>query len=555
MPFDQTKPHSLADVIIKLEALPSLPDSKRRDLISAITRTAKILNRTPADLPTDAPSLREILDTIHPAQAGISAKSMANIKSNLAKGLKLTRFISRDMPKVDRTASWNTFFKHAGTKHQKWALARFAAYCCSRGIEPKGVTDAVMTAFENYLDARLLGKDPAKLCKEMKQTWNGIVTRNALPLAILTYAPNPRYRCRPLTDYPVSLQDEIADYLKWRAGADLFDTHAPDKPLQPTSLRNTKAHLTQFLDAFVSSGADPAQLHSLADVVTPENMRAGFKEHMKRRGITKASGSLQNIAATLVVMARDRLKVEPMVLKEMIRIKGRVSTNPKGMNEKNSQRLIQFNDWENVIRIISLAEVLMDRAEADPTSRISALHAMRAAALTILLSCPLRAKNLAGLDLNRHLTSHRNGTHTIYSIRIEGAEVKNREAIEVHLSPKNSAMLHRYITKFRSNLTEVPTTALFPRASDGLPRKPSNFGGDLTAAIYRETGLIMNMHLFRHFGAKMYLNANPGHYEAVRRLLKHRNVQTTIDFYAEMTSQFAFDEYSDILAKFGGRHD
>ncbi|OAN77937.1 hypothetical protein A8B81_15000 [Sulfitobacter pontiacus] len=554
MPFDQTKTHSLADVINKLQALPTLPDTKRRDLISAITRTTKFLNRAPADLPTDAPSLRTILETIHPAQAGISAKSLANVKSNLAKALQVTRFMPRDLPQANRSAAWDAFFKHAGAKHQEWGLARFAAYCCSRGIDPQKVNDAVMTAFQSYLDARLLGKNPARLCKEMKQTWNGIVTRNTLSLATLTYAPNPRYRCRPLTDYPVRLQDEIADYLKWRSGADLFDINAPDKPLKPMSLRNTKAHLTQFLDAFVSSGVDPARLHSLTDVVTPENMRAGFTEHMKRRGITSGSGSLQNIAATLVVMARDRLKVEPTVLKEMIRIKRRVSTNPKGMNEKNSQRLIQFNDWENVIRILSLSNLLMDRAEADPASRISALHAMRAAALTILLSCPLRAKNLAGLDLNRHLMSHRNGTHTIYGIRIEGADVKNREAIEVHLTAKNSAMLHRYITKFRSNLTEVPTTALFPRASDGLPRTPSNFSGDLTAAIYRETGLVMNMHLFRHFGAKMYLDAKPGHYEAVRRLLKHRNVQTTIDFYAEMTSQFAFDEYSDILAKFGGRH-
>ncbi len=555
MPLDQTKPQSLAQVIAKLEASCTLPDVKRRDLISAITRTATFLNRTPADLPADVPSLRQLLETIQPTQAGISAKSLSNIKSNLSKALQLMRFAPRDIPTVERTSCWNTFFEHTSAKHQDWALARFAAYCCSRRIEPEGVTDTVMTTFESYLDARLLGKDPAKLCKEMKQTWNGIVQRNALPLAILTYAPNPRFRCRPLTDYPASLQSDIAGYLEWRASKDCLDPDAPDKPLQPTSLRNTKAHLTQFLDALVSSGADPADFLSLSDVVTPGNMRAAFRVQMKRRGETKGSGSLQNTAATLVVMARDRLKVAPAILDEMIQIKKKVSTNPKGMSEKNCKRLIQFNDWQNVIRIVSLENVLMDRAVANPTSRISALHAMRAAALTILLSCPMRAKNLAALDLERHLTSHRKGTHTLYHIRIEGSEVKNHEAVEVHLSPRNSATLHRYITKFRSNLTEVRTTALFPRARDGLPRTPANLSGDLKAAIYRETGLVMNMHLFRHFGAKMYLDAKPGYYENVRRLLKHRNIQTTIDFYAEMTSQFAFDEYSDILANFGGRRD
>ena len=52
------------------------------------------------------------------------------------------------------------------------------AYCCFRGIEPDAVNDTVMTEFKAYLDVRLLGKDPAKLCKEMAQTWNAVVKRN-----------------------------------------------------------------------------------------------------------------------------------------------------------------------------------------------------------------------------------------------------------------------------------------------------------------------------------------------------------------------------------------
>ncbi|MFQ3252302.1 MAG: hypothetical protein ACI9U6_000579 [Loktanella salsilacus] len=78
MPFDQT-PATLADAIAKLEALPNLPNAKRRDLISAIKRTSTLVDRDPADLPADAPALRAILTKIHPAQAGIEAKSLANI--------------------------------------------------------------------------------------------------------------------------------------------------------------------------------------------------------------------------------------------------------------------------------------------------------------------------------------------------------------------------------------------------------------------------------------------------------------------------------------------
>ena len=88
-----------------------------------------------------------------------------------------------------------------------------------------------------------------------------------------------------------------------------------------------------------------------------------------------------------------------------------------------------------------------------------------------------------------------------------------------------------------------------------MPRDPANLGAGLSALIYRETGLTMHPHLFRHLAAKIYLDTHPGQYETVRRLLKHKTLQTTINFYAELTSQHAFDSYSETLAKFGRRHD
>jgi integrase len=554
MPFDQT-PATLADAITKLEALPNLPNAKRRDLISAIKRTATFAGREPADLPADAPALRAILAKIHPAQAGIAAKSLANIKANLAKALLLTRIFPRELPKVERTEGWADFFEYAEAKSQEWILARFAAYCCSRRLEPEDVCDTVMSAFQAHLDQRHLGKDPAKICKAMTQTWNGIIKRNNLALPTLPPPPNPQYCCRPLTSYPDSLQNEIAKYLKRRTTVKLFDTHGPDKPLSPTSARNTEAHIRQFLDALVYGGAEPTNFKRLSDVVTPKIMKEGLEAHMRRRGTTEVSGSTQNIAATLVVIARDHLKVGKKTMTKIAKIKARASVPLTGMSPKNVKRLMQFNDQMNIVRLVTLPRIMMDRAKANPENRTSALLAMRATAITILLTCPMRVKNLAALDIERHLVPHRNGTHTIYSMRVEGLDVKNREPIEFRLNKGNSEVIHRYITTFRRSLTGVHGTALFPKLTDGESRTPGHFGSDLMACIYRETGIEMNTHLFRHFGAKIYLDTHPGQYETVRRLLKHKNIQTTIKFYAELNSQHAHDSLSAILTKFGGCDD
>lgn len=555
MAFDETTTN-LAKVILKLEALETLSDTRRRDLISAITRTATYLNRAPADLPTDAPALREVLATIHPAQAGISAKSLANVKSNLARALKETRTLPRDRPRVDGTAEWRAYFGYAANKHQEWALTRFSSYCCSRGIEPEGVCDIVMAEFQDYLHPRLLTKDPAKLCKEMAQTWNGIVRRNELPYTLLTYPPNPQYRCRPLSEYPESLQRDLNAYLERLSHANLFDENGPDKPLRPTSVRNIEAHIRQFLDGLVLAGEDPDTFTSLADVVEPEKLKTSFRATMDRRGTTSIPVGFNNIAATLTAIARHHIKMGPDDLKAILQIKKRVSTDPKGMSDKNRKRLGQFNDWENVARLMSLPEVLMTRAMENPTSRHSALLAMHAASITILLSCPMRAKNLAGLDLDHQVIAHRKGTHTIYTLRVEGKDVKNLEHIEVVLSPSKSRILHSYIVNYRPLISKISGSALFPSRDSGEARDPSNFSGDLKGLIFRETGLMVHMHLFRHLSGFLYLQERPGDYETLRQLLKHKKLQTTMDFYATLSSQWAHRHYDEVvLQKWGGRDD
>ncbi|SDM08817.1 hypothetical protein, partial [Aliiruegeria lutimaris] len=461
MPLDMAKPQSLADVLDRLTTRDG-GSTRHRDQISAVRRVAEMLGRAPADLPCDAPGLRMYLDRIHPAQHQITARTLSNIKANLAAALRAARAIPRNAPKVPRTAAWEEFFLAADAKHQVWSLSRLATYCAWRGLQPADVTDEVMAEFQNYLDARLLTKDPTKLCKEMAQIWNGIVKRNDLPFTRLSYEKGGRHRCRPLSTYPEPLQAEIQTYLGQLRHDDPFDTSGPEEALRPTSVRNVEAHLRQFLDALAEAGEEPTGMKSLANVVTAENMKAAFRVIMERAPSDKIPPACNNIAATLVAIARHHLKLSELDLKEILAVKKVVQTKPRGMSAKNSDRLAQFNDWENVLRIVGLPATLMDEADRSPHARKGALNAMHAVAIAILLSCPMRAKNLAGLDLERHIKVHRSGTHTRYTIRIEGIEVKNGEPIEVRLNNRVSRLLHRYITVYRPLVSRAQGTALFP---------------------------------------------------------------------------------------------
>src|SRR5882724_5400831 len=113
-----------------------------------------------------------------------------------------------------------------------------------------------------------------------------------------------------------------------------------------------------------------------------------------------------------------------------------------------------------------------------------------AVALALLLVCPLRIKNLAGLDLERHITWLRPGgkVHLV----IPAHEVKNKVPLEFELPADVVAILDRYVKVFRPRLVSGPSPCLFPAKSGG-PKPSGAFGVQLSKAIKQMTGLIVNV--------------------------------------------------------------
>ena len=63
----------------------------------------------------------------------------------------------------------------------------------------------------------------------------------------------------------------------------------------------------------------------------------------------------------------------------------------------------------------------------------------------------------------------------------------------------------------------------------------------------RETGLDMNLHLYRHLAAKLYLRFDPGGLETVRQLLGHKTIKTTLKAYADFQTEPAFLRLEEAL--------
>jgi integrase len=211
--------------------------------------------------------------------------------------------------------------------------------------------------------------------------------------------------------------------------------------------------------------------------------------------------------------------------------------------------LLQFEDEENVAKLLQLPQLLAGEARREDRGGITeALKMQTALALAILLVCPLRVKNLAGLNLERHIRRSRPGGNKVHLV-IPAHEVKNKTDLELELPPDVVAILERYIERYRPRLVEGPNPWLFP-ARRGGPKSPGPFGTQLSQAIRRATALVVNVHLFRHLAAQLILQANPGAYELVRLLLGHKSAVTTTTYYCGSEQKAAFRYYDDIVSRY-----
>ena len=167
----------------------------------------------------------------------------------------------------------------------------------------------------------------------------------------------------------------------------------------------------------------------------------------------------------------------------------------------------------------------IDRGKLKP--RRAAVLAQMAVAIHVVTITLIRRGNLARLDLERHLVKTGPGLHLV----IPASEVKNNVDLEVELPPDTVKLIRWYCERHRPVLAAPGNTALFP--GKGTAHKhPIVLGQQIKKLIFDRLGLTMNVHLFRHAGAKMYLDQNPGGYEIVRRVLVHKCLETTTQYYA-----------------------
>jgi hypothetical protein len=376
--------------------------SRRQEMASAVRVMSRLLGLQATDIPADPQLLRGRIAQITAAGADLRPARWRNVKSLFNSALTITGASAMGRrSKAALLPEWRELLGRISDRYDRAKLSKLARFCSLRALTPEQVNDAVLIAFGEMLEHSTVER-PKQVYREASKTWNRMVDRvNGWPTVRLTVPNNSRTYALPLEPFAPSFATDLQAYLDRRAGKDLFgDTPAPASGV---TLRCQRIWLLELASALVRSGYHISSIKSLADLVTVEAAKPALIFFWQRNGQRK-TGQLHNFARLIVDVAKHWVKVPADHLEALKALRRQVDPGRGDMTERNRTRLRVFDDPVNVERLINLPEsIVRPLARLATPGYNDAVRAQTALAIAIELVAPLRAKNLAGLRLDRHL--------------------------------------------------------------------------------------------------------------------------------------------------------
>jgi len=534
------------DVVQAISAMQQLSRQRRQDLCSAVRRIATLQGRRPADIPADVEAIRRQIALFTPAAAGVTPRRWKNVRCLVGTALTLVGATVIRRRAVALSPAWRDLLGRIRDCRERDRLSRFAGYCSSNDIPPDQVGDAVVDRFASVLLESSLIDRPKQVHRNVCLTWNRAVDATPdWPAGRLAVPDNRRHHALPLSAYPAAFGADLEGWLNHLAGTNLF-SETGRNPASPSTLQGNRRLLLQLAAALVRSGREPASITALADLVAIDAAQSALTVLWHRAGERK-TGHLHNHGRLLVKLAKHWVRVPEPQLQRLRAMCKQLDPGQSGMTARNRARLRQFDDDTNIARLINLPETIAQSLPTNgPLTYEQAILMQSAVAIAILLVAPIRVKNLAALNLDRHLV--RAGPGGVRHLVIPPHEVKNNVPLEFELPRNVRTLLDIYVQRCRPLLTRETAGFLFP-ARGGGSKAPGHFGEQIQRTVARHARLDMNVHAFRHFSAMLYLRECPGEYETVRLLLGHKSLATTVRAYCGTEQKDALRRYDNLIER------
>lgn len=543
---------TLADILIHVQHASKFGPDQRGRISSALRRVAHVLERPLDEIPIQSSWLHEALRSASPDQHGLSTHQWT-----IARSLLRSALASADVPFLSgrsaarMTAGWARLYTSLSHPWMRNALSRPLRLFSKWDIEPNEVN---ASSFARLLVA-LVGEEshikrPHQVYREAVRAWNmAVASVPNWPHEKMTIPADRRViYVKAWAEFPASLHKDMVA-MRNAATDPTVRVGRRIRRIRQISAESRARALRVFASTLVDDGVPSHELTSIAELVKPDRVERGLRYLYNREG-KRAIPAMYRMVSHLCTLAHHWVHVDERQDERLCKIRSSLTPHRRGgMSERNRAALRSFEDPETVKRLLDLpATIRRELASKAGMSKIDAVRLQIALAVELLIVAPIRVGNLGRihLDNNLHLTRQR-GQSACWIVSFDNEEVSNGVAIKMPLPSDSSSLLLYYLRQVRPELTRVPNRWLFP--GHGTEHKDISYLGTQIADLTHEiVGVRVTPHHFRLLAGFLYLRENPEAIEVVRRLLGHKQIQTTLSLYECMEQAVAARHYDDHIA-------
>lgn len=537
------------DLLDWVKADPKLGKNQRSNEASAIRGLERIVNTPLSAIPLDEQYLLNVCYKAIHAEKALAKRRRGGIITLLNRVLKRAGIIKVGSRRSGKTSvGWIRLLKSLPGRNDEYGLSTFAKYCSARGIMPCEVT---LDTWHAFADETLLHsgfKNPRETVRRVVVTSNRARFEHPdWPLPEFPALANPRLVSCPKSDFPASLWEDFNNYVL-KSSTPSSDIFAIDWPTQlsPETLGRYRDVAWRTASAQVHRGRPACEIVNLRALLDVDWLKEATRWLHEHAGNKFLKDHL-NMAATWVSIGDNYVR-PPEKTMEMLRkgIMGMIAAKlgPPEFSRRNIEKLEQFNAPNLVEEFLLMPFRIFDEVSRKKVVTVKdATQMMAAVGMELLLTTMVRRKNLAQADLKMNFWPAKPRADGTWTFRVKAKDVKNHKDLDFKLGKETTRLIEFYLKTCRPLLLKHPATVLFLR-TDGTPKGSTMMADLIVNTVRKRLGLDVNVHLFRHIGAMLFLDKHPGGLEVVRVMLGHGNTKTTEKFYARLKATKAIDLFT-----------
>src|SRR6266478_3481150 len=443
-----------------IEDAADLSASVKRHWVCSLRQIAKWLNRPGEVTPARWTAIRLPVGQLHHARLGVTAKTVANHKSNVAAAL---RWFGKEHNVPSRgvalSAEWAVLRDGIGDRGRRARLYGLMRYCSGRTLMPASVDDAVVADYLRYRAETSSLATNSMACRSIARAWNASADEKPAWRAQRLTEPPLKAKEGPAWDeFPEGLRRDIDKHLAGLGKLRKAANGKRSRPCSPKTITTRRAELVAVARMAVRIGTAIESLTSLAALLDPDVVGPVLDAYWKKNGEEPNVYTI-DLGWKLLSLAKQ-IGLDETAIERLDDIRAALEEHRHGGLTGKNLTLIRQVLTEGIwSEVVSLPNVLMRQARADQAHAPvkAAVTAQLAVAIANLCFAPVRLTNLVSIELDKNLIKP-GGPNSPFWLVFPHYDVKNRVNLEFTFDEALTGLIDEYIHDFRPVLLRRSNT-------------------------------------------------------------------------------------------------